>query len=283
MLFTLCLTLLQSPAEAADPTALVPPPPPATGYVWIEEGELPLVLSAPHGGGRKPEQAPDRTEGVLKRDTSTLELCRELADRIERDLGARPFVVASELHRIKLDPNRSIEEAAQGGELAEAVWREYHHALEQAGVAAREIGGGRALLVDLHGHAHAANWVELGYALNARQLALDDRELAAETWFGEQLVDVAWVRGPRSFGARLTERGVVAVPSPKLPHPDGKPYFTGGYIVRRHRGGGLYAVQAELPFSMRQRLGRRQSVAALAGAVGAVLEDWFPIPEPAER
>ena len=39
---------------------------------------------------------------------------------------------------------------------------------------------------------------------------------------------------------------------------------------------GLRAVQAELPFSVRRKAGREKVVPALAQAVAAVLEDWFP-------
>ena len=42
------------------------------------------------------------------------------------------------------------------------------------------------------------------------------------------------LRGPRSLGALLSERGQRAVPSPAEPGPGNNPFFSGGYIVRRH-------------------------------------------------
>jgi hypothetical protein len=42
------------------------------------------------------------------------------------------------------------------------------------------------------------------------------------------------IRGPRSLGTLLAERGVRAVPSRQEPQPGNAPYFSGGYIVHAH-------------------------------------------------
>lgn len=255
-------------------------PPRAAAFVEVRKGTLPLVLSAPHGGTDKPAAAPDRTSGVATLDVGTRELALAVADELERLLDARPFVVTTSIHRSKVDLNRPADDATDAEGLGAEVWREYHAALESATASARKLRDGRALLVDVHGHAHEEPLVELGFALDAQQLALDDAALARERWFEEELVDVPWVRGSRSLGARLAENGLAAVPSPKRPQPDGKPYFNGGYIVRRHRAASLRAVQLEFPAAARSRDKRPETAAQVARALAQVLADWYPEPLP---
>ncbi len=273
-LLLLALLCTQGPA--------VETPPRAAAFLDVREGHLPLVLSAPHGGTEKPAAAPDRTSGVTTLDVGTRELALAVADELERLLDARPFVVTTTLHRSKVDLNRAADDATDGEGLGAEVWREYHAALERSTAAARKLRDGRALVIDLHGHAHEEPQVELGFALDAKQLELDDAALASERWFGEELVDVPWVRGPRSLGARLVEAGLTAVPSPSRPHPEGKPYFNGGYIVRRHRDASLRAVQLELPAGARSRERRADTAKQLAKALARVLADWYPELAPAQ-
>jgi N-formylglutamate amidohydrolase len=237
-------------------------------WVDVQQGTMALVLSAPHGGVEKPAQFADRVEGVLKRDTGTREVALGLADAIELRTGFRPFVVTSRLHRVKLDPNRPLEEAAQGDAAAEAAWADYHRALEQCTAAAMELGDGHALLLDLHGHAHEDDWIELGYGVKASRLARPDAQLA----------DADWIRGPHSLGARMTDVGLRAVPSPAIPDPGGRKYFSGGYITRRYRGDGLRPIQLELPASMRRSARRAQATGQLADAVCIFLADRFGMP-----
>ena len=237
---------------------------PADNFIDVTPGNIPLVLSAPHGGIEKPHGVPDRTSGVLVRDTNTRELALELAAEIEKQTGGRPFVITNRLHRIKMDPNRAIDEATQGGIFAVAVYRAYHSAVEASCRAAQTIGNGKALLVDLHGHAHPQDWIEVGHLLSSSELTVPD----------EELEDYEWIRGPRSIGALLEKAGLKAVPSPQNPHPAGKKYFSGGYITSHYRKEGMRTLQFELPGSMRRGSGRAQSVPALTGAITSLMSQW---------
>ena len=78
--------------------------------------------------------------------------------------------------RTKLDPNRSLEEGAQGSPFAELAWAEFHAFIEVAeGTVAGAFGSG--LYLDLHGHGHDIPRVELGYLLSAEDLGRPDAEL----------------------------------------------------------------------------------------------------------
>lgn len=230
-------------------------------YVEYLAGDLPLVLSAPHGGYLQPDEIADRGYGVTDQDRNTQELIREIADEAFQLTGHYPHVVICNLHRIKLDANREVVEAAQGDPFAAHAWREYHAFIEEAEqTVTREYG--RGMYFDLHGHGHDIQRLELGYLLSAAELALPDsllndpslmlkssiRALAlqADTGFA------GLVRGPSSLGALLATRGFPAVPSPTDPDPAGAPYFTGGYDTQRHGsrdGGTVSGIQVEANYT----------------------------------
>jgi hypothetical protein len=145
-------------------------------YVQFFPGELPVVLSAGHGGDLRPTEIPDRTVGTTVQDLNTLDLALRVRQTVKDQTGYWPHLVVSHLHRIKLDPNREIVEAAQGNPEAERAWWEYHTFLKKARhMVEAEFGEG--FYIDLHGHGHTIQRLELGYLLSISQLALADEAL----------------------------------------------------------------------------------------------------------
>src|SRR5690606_7199034 len=142
----------------------------------------------------------------------------------------------------------------------------------------------RGLYIDLHGHGHEIPRLELGYLLSASQLAGNDAALNAPSTVQRSSIrrlaqtgptsHAALLRGTSSFGTLLENEGYPAVPSTSQPHPDGAPYFTGGYSTERHgsRDGGLIdGIQIEANrIGVRDTEANRQAFAeALARAVVA--------------
>lgn len=260
------------------------------GYVEFIPGDLPVILSAPHGGDMTPAEIPDRTWGTLVTDTNSRETILAVRDAFVERTGSAPHVVISHLKRTKLDPNREIDEAAQGSPFAENAWREFHHFIEVAeGAVVTESGGG--LYLDLHGHGHPNNWVELGYLLSASDLAQPDDVLDGSTFVDKSAIralarDVEipfsqLLRGPTSFGGRLAAMGVRSVPSPDDPSPGTAAYFSGGYNTRRHgsrtAGRVVSGIQLELPRpGIRDtEENRRVFAARLAAVVESYMTDHF--------
>jgi hypothetical protein len=226
-------------------------------YVEYVPGELPVILSAPHGGSMNPAEIPDRASGTLVQDADTEDLARRIAAALQQRTGKRPHLVITHLHRRKVDTNREIVEAAQGNRFAERAWHEFHTWIETA--RQRVVRDhGRGFYVDVHGHGHEIQRLELGYMLSAQDLARPPAELNAPAVAQRSSIrtlggrsDVPFselLRGERSLGGILARGGYPAVPSPADPHPDGAPYFTGGYNTGRHGsrdGGPIDAVQLE--------------------------------------
>lgn len=277
----LFLLALPAPAE--------PPPAPrfaCSGLVEYVAGDLPLIITAPHGGRRKPEHIPNRTQGTLLADSHTDVLAREVSDEVRARTGRQPHLIICHLHRVKVDCNREIGEGAQSNAAAAAVWQAFHGFIAEARDSSTHSNTTPALLLDVHAHGHAVPRVELGYLLSRKQLALPEAELEklAERASIRDLARrsrgsfVELLRGPGSFGGLLQERGFAATPSPVNPSSAGEDYFNGGYITRRYGsrdGGTLSAIQAECPGKgFRSPEDQRR---AFAGALAGSLVEFLQI------
>lgn len=257
----------------------------AKGYVEYQPGTLPIIITAPHGGTKGPTSIPDRLEGVTGSDVYTEDLARTIAAEFKRRTGQHVHLVINLLLRRKLDPNREITEAAQGSPEAETAWKNYHDQIDRAKAAALKQYG-FAFLVDVHGHGHAIPRLELGYALDAAALnvedvALDSPELAARTTLNDLAARTQEpfskiLRGPGSLGDLFQQHGFRAVPSPQEPQPGRNLFFAGGYTVRRHAAWpasrGVDGVQIECNRGARETPKAR---AALAAAVFDVLNTFL--------
>ena len=235
-------------------------------YIEFVPGDAPLIVSVPHGGLLEPRHIPDR-KGVVAHDANTIELARAFADAYHELTGQRPHLVINHLHRKKLDANRDMFEAAEGHPDAERAWREFHAYIGQAKELAIEMYGW-GFYIDLHGHSHAHQRVELGYGVSADDLrypdsALDRGPVAAQSTLkpfcapaGERPQLSNLLRGPESLGAILERYGVPSVPSDVQPAPEpGWEYFSGGYNVKRHGardGGAVGGVQIEVNSAWRR-------------------------------
>ena len=210
-------------------------------YVEYNGGDLPIVVSVPHGGTLAPAAIPDRPSGTTVTDSNTIELGRAVAAAFLNATGRRIHLVICHLRRTKLDANREIVEAAQGNADAIRAWTEYHAFVEMATaeVVRRDT---RGFYIDLHGHGHAIARLELGYLLSSNELSLTDAQLDASSVAASSSLNRALsyssasfselLRGSTSLGGLLST--TPSVPSPSSPSPGSDPFFTGGYSTERH-------------------------------------------------
>jgi hypothetical protein len=209
-------------------------------YIEYLPGDLPVVISVPHGGALAPATIPDRGAGTTVTDSNTVDLGRALAAAFVSQSGRAPHLILVDLRRTKLDANREVVEGAAGNPDAVRAWTEYHSFIEQAMTLVRQRAG-TGLYMDPHGHGHAEPRLELGYLLSAATLDGTDLQLnAAAPGSSLRLIAQssplpfsALLRGPTSLGG-LLEPGVPSVPSPSIPSPGMSDYFSGGYSTSRH-------------------------------------------------
>ena len=233
-------------------------------YIEYYAGNLPIILSAPHGGQLTPDEISDRTYGTFVTDLNTYELTKTIMDSMIVRFGGYPHVILCKLKRTKLDANRDSIEAAQENKYALRAWQEYHHYIE---VAKKKITNdqGTGLFLDIHGHGKNPDgfydlrtW--LGYLISSEELDQSNGVLNTNSYQSKSSIS-AWVdsssysfvevlRGKVSFGSILDSLGYKSLPSINDLSPDGMRYFSGGYNTARHgsrSGGVISSIQIELP------------------------------------
>ncbi len=247
-------------------------------YIEYRVGNMPIVLSIPHGGYLTPTELPDRlcADCVTVTDAYTIELGTALADSLHALTGCYPHVIINHLDRIKLDANRNLANAALGNPGAEQAWYDFHGFIEQAKDCV-EAQFETGLYVDLHGHGHTVQRIEYGYLLFEDELAFDESVLNSSTYINysslRNLVDVnvmglqhtELLRGEFALGSLLHDQGYPGVPSLTDPFPQpGQPYFSGGYNTATHssyNGGSVDGVQIECNQALRFDAAERDAFA----------------------
>ena len=194
-------------------------------YIEYIPGNLPIIISAPHGGVKQSGRTvggtfypdndatlPDRNCGVNERDDNTDILIREIQNEIFNLTGCYAHIIINNLHRSKLDPNREINEATCGDVNAQDHWNAFHNFIDQASTSV-ETNWSKGLYIDLHGQSHSIARVELGYNISSSQLNnadLNDTAIINNSTIKnlvsnnlENLNHEELVRGNESLGSKL--------------------------------------------------------------------------------
>jgi N-formylglutamate amidohydrolase/putative intracellular protease/amidase len=235
----------------------------AVKLIDVQRGELPIIISAPHGGhlsiadvaARKGQALPAKaSKFVVLQDYGTADVARRLAAELEMRFGRKPYLVVSRAHRRYLDPNRPSREAFEDPRVAK-VYERYHGALDEF---CREVSEQHqsGLLIDLHGQGLAADKVFRG-TQNGRTVSLLQQR------FGEDAHT-----GDKSLFGLLKARGWTVHPQPF--DQQEQPGYNGGYIVRTYGSHQSYAtdsIQIELGRQYREVGARRKTASQLADAV----------------
>ena len=121
----------------------------------IRDGDLPILITAPHGGKLDLPDVPARTGDGLKkgpsgffagRDTGTEELALKVVELLDQKLPGSPSCVISRVHRKYIDFNRPPEIAVEHSK-ARVVYDSFHHAARSS-VQRIRAKHSRGLLID---------------------------------------------------------------------------------------------------------------------------------------
>lgn len=242
-----------------------------SNYTEYIAGNLPLIISAPHGGDTNPYELPNRTNTstytvTTDPDLWTANLARAIRTAAFNRYGRYPHVIICRVDRAKVDCNREIGEGAQNNTNTQTLWKEFHEFIQ---IARRSVSNnyGRGLYIDLHGHGHDIQRNEIGYDLSDSDmfkstLSSTDEDQSTLRALSRRSRETftELVRSNLSLGALLEKRGYPCVPSPSNPNPGTNSagatnvYFNGGYNVQTYgtstnNGGTIDAIQIECNYT----------------------------------
>jgi N-formylglutamate amidohydrolase len=229
-------------------------------YTEVQYGNMPLIISVPHGGTDNPSTIPDRScpNITTVTDTKTIELANTIDSVCKADYGFQPYLVINYLRRTKLDQNREIVEATCGNASMESTWRNYHLSIDTC-ITKITNKYAQALFIDLHGHGHTKQRLELGYLVSANALRNPTSILPASTSYYNMLQQNPFLSSnqflttPNSFGTFMANRNFPAVPSAQDVAPlTTDEYFDGGYNTQTYTSSlypKVYGWQMEINFT----------------------------------
>ena len=226
-------------------------------YIRYYKGEIPLILSAPHGGEVAPKDIQNRSSGVFDLDDFTLELTQDIINEFYKQIGKIPYVIVGEISRKKVDLNRQKKEAYEDNK-AKIIYDEFHSRILQSEKSIDEQFG-KGLYIDIHGQSHPKGYLEFGYLLVNETLKLHDSYLLEHqknssiktlSKFSSECF-LYQLKGPHSLGSLMCNEGYDSIPSVKLPYATDGNYFEGAYDTIRYGsllGGNISGIQIEFPY-----------------------------------
>jgi len=222
-------------------------------YIDSYQGNIPLILSVPHGGNIKLPAIPDRVDGILGIDLKTIELAYDLIDSIKtyskksKKLKKSPSYLISLISRSKIDFNRDESEAFnQKSNLAKKFFNFYHQKLmEFINFNLRTFN--TSLLIDIHGferNKRPEGYRDVDLVLGSNNLGTIYAFPVPKKFWGKN------IRG--KIVKAFNKKGILIAPG----HHLRKEYvLTGGYITTKYGASNIPNSQSiQIEFSDQVRL-----------------------------
>ena len=240
---------------------------PARDLVLVQAGELPVILTAPHGGRADVPGCDLRTpvgpRFVTGSDFNTDVLVQEIAAEVKRLTGRQPYLVMAKFHRRFIDANRRPDEAYGAPGCKDDY--DFYHATIRGFV--DEVRGKypRAMLFDVHGQSAYPDSIVRG-----TQHGRTVKALLAHA-------GAPGLTGPDSIFGRFAAMGYGIVPLNDTSPTDRVEAhdYAGGYTVivyGSHRADRIDTMQLEFGRNLREKHAVQKTARDTAAAIAAFYE-----------
>jgi N-formylglutamate amidohydrolase len=122
-------------------------------YFEIGRGNVPIILSCPHGGFLKPKDIPDKLKGIQIADKNKFLISKQIVQILKRNFNIEIYYILSKIHRSKIDfnrPPRSFSAFNHNSIDAKKIHHSYHKAIQNFYQVCL-TNFNRCLFIDLHG------------------------------------------------------------------------------------------------------------------------------------
>lgn len=208
-------------------------------FTHYQRGDLPIIISAPHGGKKEIPGVSDRVSGVTVLDSHTREVALALNDELIKKFGKRPYLVVADFTRKHVDANRPSGEAYENS-AAGTIYDFYHGRVREFVDEIKSKFKDKSILLDIHGQAASSTTIFRG-TRNSKTV--------------KKLIERAGINGfigPTSVLGYLANKGYTVEPRDATTREN--PHFVGGFIVENygsHNDNGIDAIQMELGLALR--------------------------------
>jgi N-formylglutamate amidohydrolase len=239
-------------------------------FVEFEVGNIPLIVSTPHGGALECTSISKRQEGVLGIDKGTIDFSKDLIDQISQKFKneLREYknvsYIFSKIRRSKIDLNRAEKKAYnQTSFLAREIYNLYHSKIKDW-ISNNIKMFSRSLLIDIHGFERdkrPPGYRDVDIILGTNNL---------ESIFQGQIPKRDWGKNIRgNIIQKFLELNIPIAPG----HPRRREYaLTGGYITQTY-GASHIAKSQTIQIEISDRI--RMKDKKLRGVVITALSDVF--------
>jgi len=221
-------------------------------FAEFEKGDIPLIISVPHGGSLKCENIPERSNGIFGIDKGTTEFSKDLIKLLKRNFrmkgaGTRtPSYIISKVPRSQIDLNRDETVAyVQTSLLAQEIYNFYHNKIQEL-IHSNLDSHGSSLLIDVHGFekkSRPPGFRDVDVILGTNNL---------ESLFTESIPKRDWGKNIRGkIIQKFLQLNIPIAPG----HPRRREYvLTGGYITQQYGASNFLANSKTIQIEFSDRI-----------------------------
>lgn len=206
-----------------------------TTFMYAHRGNLPVLITAPHGGRVKIDGVSKRSSpsATFAWDHSTDRLTHAVSDELKNLTGVKPYIVVAKFHRDQIDGNRSSSDAYEDAR-AKPIYDAFQKQIDDYLVEMKQRYGDDIIHFDIHGQAKNRNIIYRG--TRNRSLVSPLIEKKGEDAF----------TGPYSVLGQLEGKRYTIYPANNERSEREYGPFTGGYIVGHYgKKFGIPSIQLE--------------------------------------